>query len=152
MANRGNYVPRAPRRRIEKVWSRFQESMTTTIAETDLHTCEDTKTLVRMLLDLQIVNSGDVDSNYDINISVAPKATTIAGCSTSESLDNDSSKHTLWRFRGRFKAESDEPVTLHVDSKAMRKLQTGDKLILQTKSDGAGGPILVGYSTFWFKE
>ncbi len=142
---------RAPRRRIEKVWNRINHVVTNTISVVVLHTVEDSKTLVRSIVQLSVINES-VAGFMDINISVAPKATTIAGCSTSEVLDQDDSKHTLLRWFIGQKASALEEKRIEAESKGMRKLQPGDQIILQDKGSAANIATLLGYVQFFFKE
>lgn len=151
MANGRNYRGNVPKRRIEKVWCRLGRTVSTSISTADLHTVEDMKTLVRMRVEFDVAALTGAP-NYDINISVAPHDTTIAGCSTSEVLDQDSSKHTLFRKAGVFQSGNLNATFIEFDSKAMRKLQPGDVLKFQSKCDVTNGVYIRGYVTMWFKE
>lgn len=145
------YKGRGLKRRIEKVWSRFQITMQTSISDEDLHTVEDNKTLVRMRGVVSFLNTGG-GSRYDVIISVCPADTTLENPSVSQSLDNDDSKYTLLRYNGQFVTGSLEPVVWNIDSKAMRKLNPGDVLKVRCVSNTANEPTMRGTLTMWFKE
>ena len=91
MPSRKAVVQLAPKRRIERFRSKINVNFDDNPAlDLDLHVAEDSKTLVRMLVDLDVHKASWVDESesYNILISVAPRGTQIVIASVAQLLDD----------------------------------------------------------------
>lgn len=149
---RNNMTTRAPKRRIEKVWCTIAAGVTNSIQTDILHAVEDSKTLVRMRG--KFTYNIDANCGYGVSIAVAPGTTAITGNNpaVSEDLDNDSSQTELLRDFVVNATASDYITEWEFDSKAMRKLQTGDQILLKYLGDTNPSGTIGGVITMWFKE
>lgn len=139
------------KRRIEKVWGVFNDTATTSNGNIVLHTCEDSKTLVRVVIKIDsVLGSGSPTYNYVI--ARAPGGTTVTTSTTGNSLDNDAINEFIAHVSGLILTGSTETLTDSMDLKSMRKLQVGDTIVLQHKSNVSGGVVFSGSYTLFFKE
>lgn len=151
MANTARPIYRAPKRMIERVNSRLNHTMTNAAATKTLHTVEDRKTLVRSILQLEIVPNS-TPGTYTLVLERLPRANSVGTPGTAESLDSDMIKEQLWSFTGGFNATSTEPKEIFVDLGSMRKLDPGDTVVLKTITDAANMCDCMGNITLFFKE
>ena len=90
---------RAPKRRIERSWSRINASLTAAVKDIVLHTAEDAHTLVRTIIELkyQYINTAAETVNIGAQIELAPNAVkTVTPVALTTSLDNEGEKNALW--------------------------------------------------------
>ncbi len=126
------------KRRIEKVVSSTNVLSTTGVASHGLHTAEDAKTLVRTILTISIMPLSSIDVDIDnvtqFVVAIRPTDVAVIVPTVSSRLDADVSNLEL--FRGQIQAFQNATVgtgggmTLTIDSKGMRKLKVGDKVVL----------------------
>lgn len=149
---RTTYAPRAPKRRIERVWSTLAEGVTNAMGSSTIHTAEDAKTLVRMRGRLHL--NVDTSCSYGVTISVAPGGTVISNANpgVASDLDNDAAEQELLREYVANNMATDEIIEWEFDSKAMRKLKPGDALIVKWIGDTNPSGTIAGVITCWFKE
>ena len=150
MANR--LVYRGPKRRIEKVLSRIDHTITNSVTEVVLHTAEDRKTLVRTIVQLDVhLDQKTGSSTFSLKLQRAPRGTTIINPSIGESTDIDMAKEEIWSYTGFVDSVEKSPTFIMVDLKGMRKLDPGDTLVL---SDFGGNltATMVGTIILIFKE
>ena len=146
----------APRRRVERVRSRLNS----TLAFTDkvLHTCEDSKTLVRMLIRLIVYTTGTVTAPASVvgHIGLAPGGNAVTSASTTEGLDEDVGINSLLLFPAVIQhditnASGTIVTNVDIDTKLMRKLRAGDEIHLDMALGSGSGNVL-GVIDMWFKE
>lgn len=153
--NRPQYVPRAPKRRIEKVTSIFNQQMTNSAGNLVLHTAEDQKTLVRVVGKLFV--TGDTPGqrfSYNLTLQRAPSGTEVLTPATAQALDQDRTKEVIAEMCGVVPAlAADEgQVIIDVDLAGMRKLSVGDEVTLSHIVSIANAGDLGGSLTLFFKE
>lgn len=140
---------RAPKRRIERVQSRINHQMINTVTESILHTCEDRKTLVRTIIQLQ-VDEGN-PSPFALSITRKPRDNSVGDPAVGESLDSDLIKENIWTYVGFGPTANSTVLQIDVDLKSMRKMDPGDTIALKDIQT-AGGNDLAGVITLFFKE
>lgn len=141
-----------PKRRIERVRSRINHTVTNASITNILHTVEDRKTLVRTIIDLRVYNIVAADHAVNLVIHRLPRGQTVGNPLVTENLDADQIKENIWEaLVGRF-GISQEPIHIHADLKSMRKLDPGDQVVLKTVSDGVDTDKCVGTIVQMFKE
>lgn len=144
-------VSRAPKRRIEKVYSNVATTISNSANYNVLHTCEDAKTLVRMRITGNVVPiSGQPLTN--IGIQIKPNGTRVRTPSSAESLDNPEPKTDLWQTQIYGDQATGGTFQIDVDSKAMRKLQELDVIEMWDISNVASSSLFTCTVTMWFKE
>lgn len=120
-----------------------------------LHTCEDSKTLVRIKGRLVFYQqSVTTDNVVHTTIRILPGGISISGDEPSETedLDNDASDTLLLECLTMGGKEDEVVDVWEFDSKAMRKLKVGDQINLTTKANEASWGKVAGTVTLWFKE
>ncbi len=148
-----NRYSRAPRRRIEKEFSRVNSVVVVGNTHLVLSTTEDAKTLVRMRLRLTWGTDGP--DSMGMTIHVCPQGQIITGNNPgfAQALDNDETEQLLYRHSSNGIMAAGFTHEIEVDSKAMRKLKPGDEIHLSHVGTGVpGNSNLVGVVTLWFKE
>ncbi len=142
-----------PKRRIEKIVCRINSVIDPTRDELILHDAEDTKTLVRMMMDLYFTPTTTGTTVFSIAVGVKPFGTTVVDAVTAESLDTTPAEQELYRMLSSVEgtAGDKDHREIHVDSKAMRKLKVGDDIALSRQSVGNTVAIR-GNIYLWFKE
>lgn len=149
MANR-TYVPRAPRRRIEKVWSQVVNTITNSTTSLVLHEAEDAKTLVRIIMngDWTPIDGGACGWT----VAIEPSGTAVVGPTSGTSLGNDQNGLEILRGAHGWGASSTESIHEVIDSKGMRKLKAGDEIVFRHVGDTASMGTFTGVFTLIFKE
>ncbi len=138
-------------RRIERVVSKINHTITNAANADTLHTVEDRKILVRTILQLCFIPQGAV-GQYNLVLHRLPRGNSVGSPATGEDLDNDHTKEQIWEYQGGFMAGSLEPQNVIVDLKSMRKLDPGDLLTLKTISSVANCCTVTGIVQTFFKE
>lgn len=150
MANTRMTYPRAPRRRVEKVTAQVVNTITNSITNAVLHTCEDAKTLVRVIMegDFTPIAGGA----YGWVLVKEPQGSAVVTPSAGTNLDVDESDLLLVRGSGGFGASAVENTHISIDSKGQRKLKVGDEIVLRHVGDTATMGTFAGTITMIFKE
>ncbi len=150
---------KAPKRRIERTFTRLEQTLGTSVTATIIHTAEDTKTLVRTLIQLTVFMSGDLATPIrgEIVLAVAPNGVTVVDePNTVQSLDNNVPLQEIARFPllATHNATGDYVQTqfIDLDIKAMRKLKEEDQLQIRAIAASASSIRLFGIIYQWFKE
>lgn len=147
---------RAPKRRIEKIRNRINTTISNSQADLTLHIAEDSKTLVRIIVALEIMAVTASIADYHMVIQKAPQGVLVVTPTISQALEVDAAKELLLEKSGRsftHDATSDAVIVLwEADSRAMRKLVTGDKIFLNLLGDVASSFSVCGHITLFFKE
>ena len=148
-----------PKRRIERVINQVvTTSFANTLATAILHTCEDSKTLVRMIIKLRVVPLGTTAGDVRALglISVAPGGTSVNVLVSTQSLDTPARKQELWRDTTVYDIRSDigviMPTKWDSDIKSMRKLTENDEITLQLIASSVQTWSLIGVIVLFFKE
>lgn len=149
MANKSNFS-HAPKRRIERVNNRINHLITNATTNTIMHTCEDRKTLVRAIIQLDTAMIAPCD--YTVLIQRAPRGITVAVPATAEALDSNMTKEQVWEYTSSFVAGVTSHVQVLVDLKSMRKLDPGDTVVMRDISNVPNSVQLTGTVTLFFKE
>ncbi len=160
MSKRTPVVRAGPKRRIETFESRVEDAnLDTAVTQFIIHTAEDAKTLVRTIISGKLLlHSGVADALYDCDLllEVQPGAVSIGNPTTSQVLDQPKQKQTLWRYTTAFEdrtlAGPASSERIHVDLKSMRKLSTGDRIVLETIASTANVIGFFGWIVQFFKE
>lgn len=151
MPHNTNYN-RGPKRRIERIRADIYHQSTNSQTSTVLHTAEDSKTLVRIRGQISMMHDDATDESIWLALGIAPDGVTIVQAATaSETVDQNPADQELLRFSGQSKLDGDK-VVWEFDSKAMRKMKTGDQIQLKDRSGGADAWFLSGPIYMWFKE
>ena len=147
---------RAPKRRIEKIRNRINFTATDSATPIALHTAEDSKTLVRMIVDLEIQHAITAVADLHIVLQHAPAGVNIVTPTISQALDVPAVNNLLLEKSSRDltrAALSDTQIIVwEVDSKAMRKLKEGDLITLSSITDVSAAFSITGHITLFFKE
>ncbi len=149
-----------PKRRIERVRSTINTVIGTGTTEKILHAAEDTKTLVRTLIQLTFSPVSATDENIEVACmySVHPKSIGIVGPSVSESLDNPVPLQEITQFNFAWNKHLTTSGAMQgnfrwdADIKAMRKLKELDELVLAFTADVDTSFNVNGTIYQWFKE
>ena len=88
---------RVPKRRIETVYCTITHLSKALVTATVLHTAEDTKTLVRSIIQLSCQKLTDGVKNLGFMLECQPNAVEIQGLSITETLDNERSRAMMWQ-------------------------------------------------------
>ncbi len=154
MAQRRDIIVR-PRRRIEKKISWIDLNVGLGPTNYTLHTCEDSKTLVRAIVKLTFSCEGaGASRSLNAILTVAPSGTRIFDPNLAQTLDININKTYL---AGKYIAHDipaglHEMVTWDFDSKGMRKLEEGDLIMLSTAASHVNMFHASGTVTLFFKE
>ena len=148
------------KRRIERIMSRVvQTGLGTSEANIVLHTAEDSKTLVRILMRAKAYATGDIATPVrgEWLLAVAPNGTGVtAAASTSQDLDNPVPLQEIARgpMVWCHNATGDYAFmdTVELDTKAMRKLKENDVIELSLISNTASSLYFTAVVYLWFKE
>lgn len=149
---------RAPKRRIEKVRNRINFTMTASTVNIVLHAAEDSKTLVRTIIDLVVLYVGTSASfqDWQMLIQRAEGGTSTIGAIAAQDLDKPASNALIWEHSGmsfhRSDVGSEVYYRVQADIKGMRKLKELDKILLTHISSEASVHVVTGQITQFFKE
>lgn len=148
MANK--YPARAaPKRRIEKVYSQVVNTVTNSTTSLVLHTAEDSKTLVRIIMDG--VWTPITGGAFGWVVAIEPTGTSVISPGSGTQLDQDMSNLLLLKGCAGF-GTGVENLPVHIDSAGMRKLQTGDEIVFRHLADTATMATFSGTFILIFKE
>ncbi len=145
------FPPRAAKRRIETVYSRVSHLSQVAITDTILHTAEDTKTLVRTVLQLTANHKMAAQENISLALQHQPNGVEVTGLGIAESLDQTRPKALLW-VGMKSSDQNGDVLEFVLDSSGMRKLQEGDTIVLKDVTVQANGYHIAGTVTLFFKE
>ena len=149
---------RTPKRRIERIRNRINDTITTSVSEVILHTAEDAKTLVRTIFDITLVRIDDglVSAAYDMMLQRLEAGVTVNAPAIGASLDQPASLSLLWEHGGVTNivtASGDmQVIRLFVDLASMRKMKENDTIEWAHVSDVANAFQAQGHVTLFFKE
>ncbi len=151
-----DFARRAPRRSIEKVDNTIVDpAVTQAVVETILHTADESETLVRTIVDLNVLAILDPLAVFSFNIQVAPKGTIVSTPSTAQSLDRRQTTEDILNGMtntGGIIAAAPGHRRFQIDSSGMRKLKRGDKIVMQTTSNPTLSHAICGTIKLFFKE
>lgn len=142
---------RGAKRRIEKVVGHWNDTITNSINNVVLHTAEDSKTLVRLIVQWDAVWGAGAPT-YQVTIGKEPGGTAVVGPGTGDDLDNDAPEELLLQHTGLFVSSSVEPHHVAYDLKGMRKLKPGDEIVMRHVCNNVDGVVFSGSYTLIFKE
>ena len=149
-------VTRAPKRRIEKIRNRLNFTISDSQAHVQLHTAEDSKTRVRMIIVLEIQKAITATADYHMLIQLSPAGTAVLTPTISQALDVPAINNLLVEKSGRqittAAVGENQIIVWDVDSKAMRKLKETDLIALTHIADVASSFSVTGNITLFFKE
>lgn len=151
-------VSRAPKRRIEKIRNRINLTMTASSANVVLHSAEDSKTLVRTIIDLMVMYVGTSASfqDWQMLIQRAEGNSATLGAIASQDLDKPATNALIWEVSGANFHRSDvgaEPYfRVQADIKGMRKMKETDSILLSHIASEASVFVVTGQITQFFKE
>ena len=151
MAQNSRYA-RGPRRRVQKVVSVASQAISNAQVDTEVHSCEDTETLVRFIMSGEIQDLVPA-ARIGLLLQRAPQGVANAVPLVGESLRATPGHDWMWhdcRLTDVVMATSTRRV--FEDLSSMRKLQKGDKLILSSLSNVAVCANLFVTCTMFFKE
>lgn len=150
MAYNKTYPARSPKRRIEKVYSQVVNTVTNSTTNVVLHTAEDAKTLVRIIMQgtWTPIDGGAVGWS----VAIEPSGTAIVAPTTGSSLDQDVNQLQLLRGCLGWGSTSLENNQVNVDSSGMRKLQPGDEIVFRHVGETATMGTFSGSFLMIFKE
>jgi len=148
------------RRRIERVRCTLDHQVPASNTSIVLHEAEDTKTLIRMLMDLAFYTDSTAQDYETISavISVAPRSISVVENSIGEDLDNDVPLEEITRIYTRIgnnlNAASGFSMgkDFYRDIKAMRKLRPGDTIEWADIATTVSKCSVEGIIYLWFKE
>ena len=154
-------VSRAPKRRIERFRTRMKVDITTTDSAQVLHLAEDAKTLIRILVDIVVRanQSGAADYYGEIYIGIEPAQTQIGAPSITADSDQPVPLQEILRIPLQYRVlttngdlEYMYGRAIYKDTKAMRKLKEGDRVIIRHLASSATCFEIFGNIYTWFKE
>jgi len=145
------------KRRIEQFISNFNLSFSATNVDVIMHTAEDAKTLVRLLLDLMLVPTATAASVVRgfIVISIAPAGTRVVSNSTTQALDVPKPMQEIARIPVAAEIATDigkNVIPIFRTIKSMRKMKETDTLIMSIVGSAAVTFDLIGTVLAIFKE
>ena len=163
---------RAPRRRIERIATQVvQNSMPTAGKNIVIHNAEDTKTLVRTLLDLtfryQVSNVNDRFDTVDLVLHIRPANKEVAIANLNASSDRVVPIQEIARWTvsviclkgslsGTTSTETqvyNDKAVVFADISAMRKMKETDNLVLGVIASTNDNEVKMdGHIYAWFKE
>ena len=154
-------VSRGTKRRIERVTSFISERV---IGDVDggltLHEAEDSKTLIRIKVDMVIVgrSAGTAYRTHNLRLAVGPRGINVLDelVIGTDQLDNPCPYEEIASHDGVVIWDTDNNMWASdrwdIDTKGMRKLKVGDKLLLRYIGNTASGQEMNGTIYMWFKE
>lgn len=141
-----------PKRLVQRTESILNSVIPNSSTPKVLLTVDEKATLVRSILQLDVapISGGTLPASYNLTLTREPSGVQLVTPATTENLDNELTKNTLWSWNGHFPA-----VELHshidVDLSSMRKLDVGDEIVLRVISDEASSVQLTGVVTLFTK-
>lgn len=163
MANGRNYRGNV-KRRIEQITGTLNFTTGSSTTGKVLHAAEDSKTLVRVILNvrahpLSYTSSGTIYSS-GWTLGVEPNSIVVVNPSIGESLDDVKPDQMLAQgivsYTGSGAGTTDhhrDTQDIVLDIKGMRKLKGGDEIVLRTLGEGVGSTHqFIGSYTLVFKE
>lgn len=147
---------RAPKRPIERVRNRINQTVSDSQANAVLFTADDPMTLVRMLVELTVHCGVVATADAHLIIAKAPNGQGVVTPTISQALDVNAPEELLAERSVAHATLSNIDQGPYwkweVDSKAMRKMKTGDTILLSTLADVASSFLITGHITMWFKK
>ncbi len=150
---------RAPKRAIERRRSNVVTTVTETVNANNIHTVVDKETLVRTLIKGSIIYTGAATLvRMNMLLEVKPNGVAVADSATiNETLDQEENKNALLREYWQGEVASDigrfMGQKVHIDTKAMRKLEPGDVIGINFISSSSTGDFQIALEiTQWFKQ
>jgi hypothetical protein len=149
-----------PKRRVERVTSIIIDTAVSDSAEVfTLHTCEDSKTLIRAMADISISPIDTAMATtvyYQGMLAISPAGTGIGSPVTTQALDSPTSLQEI----GRWSADAGQNDTngwiwcdkVQFDTKAQRKLREADTVVWKHVASTANDLRARGVIYLWFKE
>ena len=126
-----------PKRRIEAITSKFTTSIQAAAGFETLHNAEDSKTLVRTIIDLVVTKTDGTagSSLFNLLLGHNPRGQVVISPSITQSLDQPKIKNQLWEHLGQMQAGTDASIfvptyNIFVDLKSMRKMQETDTITI----------------------
>ncbi len=150
----------APKRPIEAVNSRAQDTLTTGKTTSIVRTVGDRETLVRSILSVNVIplstNDVDINNTFEYLLNVRPAAAVVVSPSTADALAQVKSKNEILRDRGTVMQNITTNVGTQFDRtydiKGMRKLNVGDLVTFDTICSEASNAKITWSLTQFFKQ
>ena len=154
MAQQLNRYRNFPKRRIEKVHSIVSQALTDGLTFDIVHTAEDSKTLVRSILTVEVIGVLASNNSFSGALAIKPQGIRVITPAAAESLDNPEPKEVIVRLGGFLMDNSNNTRVsrYEFDLKGQRKLRPGDELELICISDANASGVLRADCTLFFKE
>ena len=163
---------RAPRRRIERIRTQFvNKPIGTTAATIIVHTAEDSKTLVRLLIQLdlyyEVSNVADLSDSVDLVLNLQPTGVGVVGATLGGGVDQVIPIQEIARWgkrviatKGALSGTSATETqvwqnypTIHADISAMRKMKENDIIALGIVAGTNDNSVKIDGNIYaWFKE
>jgi len=143
--------PRRARRPIESSFSRIAHLSNAAVTNTILHTADDAETLVRAIVQLDLVHQFAALEDICCCLAVHPNGVEVQGIGTVELLDAPKQIQTIAQV---IKASDQlgDRIEVNMDISAMRKLKVDDEIVLKDMTIQNGGYHIGGLITLFFKE
>ncbi len=142
---------RAPKRRIEKQYGIVQHAITDSNLTVQLAHCEDKKTLVRTIIDIQLNQRIAGKTVHALLLSIRPQGVTVEQPSYIQAGSQKSGRNRLWEHVGVMEIVGTN-THLHYDIKGQRKLNVDDDIYITSIADQATSVDMHGVVTMFFKE
>ena len=146
---------RGPKRPIMKeITNVFQTAIGNSTVHSDMHTSDESETLVRSIIKIALVKGGASGiARCTVCLVVERDGSTLSGINDSDVQSTYKPvQDVLWIGVAIFGANSVEPVFLEADVKGMRKLQNGDKITLVYLSSVTDGFDIYGHVMTFYKQ
>ena len=147
-----------PKRAIKRVRNRIDHQMSSSASPIVLHAVEENMTLVRTIIDVNIRRrtAATGEDDYDIVISKAPNAVTVAAPALAQALDQNEPNEAIWRCAGGsgvVSASNEVPQfeRIYRDIKGMRKLREDDNITWSDIASTNNIYEVIGYVILFFK-
>ncbi len=149
-----------PKRRIERIRSTLViEPVTAAQVGHIMHTCEDAKTLVRVLIDGYWTHDPSITLPDSLGakwmVANRPNGQLVAGLTMVQALDETPPLQEIASGYVAFGGAVDEGTLgtpFYRDIKAMRKLVVGDEITFEARADVTDSIEFKGVIYLWFKE
>ena len=146
------------KRRIEKVRNSIDTTLTNSVTTLVMHEAEDAKTLVRTIIDLNVVRLDAVAniSGFGLILQLEPAGVLTVVLSLGQALDVPAINNLVWEHQGVDRigtvVGSFEVQHVFADIKGMRKMKETDQITLVHLADNSNNFIMRGTVTMFFKE
>ena len=154
MANRAPYG--RPRRRIERIVAQIHHDSQAAVVTTPIYEAEDPVTLIRTIVQLDLVKVAIGIKRVGIQLELQPKGVDVIGMSFGE-ISPGTARSTGFLLQEFHSGLADGPnaSTVHevrIDNRGQRKMGAGDRIVLKDITNVNGDYVVAGTVTLFFKE